>query len=88
MSFEFDQEKTPGTNRSVRPSRCATCGGDRWIVVRLRSPETTLWMQNHGLNASTTSFHEESAPCYSCNRPAYDKIRGMDASLAQQLHTA
>lgn len=86
---ESERKRRPqSTNRSVPPSRCATCGGDRWIVVRLRSPETTMWMQDHGIKASTTSFHEETAPCYVCNRSAYDKIRGMDAALAEQLHTA
>lgn len=83
-----DSGVSPGANRPIKPSRCDTCGGDKWIVVRLPSPVTTLWMQERGLQASTTSFHEESAPCYVCNRTAYDSIRGMDAALAQQLHTA
>ena len=65
--FEFDDTTAPGTNRSAAPTRCTTCGGDRFVTVRLRSPEQTAWMNHHGIKASRVSFHEETAPCPDCH---------------------
>lgn len=68
----FDDTPTGGTNRSAPVRDCTTCGGDRFVTVRLRSPETTQWMldhqhpKGHQPKASTREFHEEVAPCPSC----------------------
>lgn len=90
--FEFDSTPGHGTNRAAKPTRCATCEGDRFVVVRLRSPEQTIWMTEHGIKASTTSFNEEVAPCPDCNRSVdvdyfrYDgsKFRGMDPATVRE----
>ena len=89
--FEFDTPPSPGTNRSAKPTECATCGGDKFVVVRLRSPEQTAWMNDHGLKASRDSFHEEMAPCPDCNpiEVIYHlvggkKFRSMDAAATRQ----
>lgn len=89
MSEYIDTPASTGTNRSAPVTDCATCGGDRFITVRLRSPEQTMWMKDRGIQPSTDSFHEEVAPCYTCNRAAYETLgrKVIDPALAEQLHT-
>ena len=58
---------SPGTNRSARTTECETCGGDRFVTVRLRSPEQTPWMKDHDLEPARDRFYEEMAPCPDCN---------------------
>lgn len=83
-------DKSPGTNRSVKPTECSTCGGDRFVTVRLRSPETTIWMQEHGIKANPREFHEEVAPCPDCNPVEVTywtgnrKFRSMDPAAARE----
>jgi hypothetical protein len=81
---------SPATNQSVPPTDCRTCGGDRFVTVRLRSPETTIWMTEHGLKANPKEFHEEVAPCPDCHPVEVTyfagnrRFRSMDASAARQ----
>lgn len=89
--FEFDQEKKDGVNLAAAPTKCRTCGGDRYVMVRLRSPDTTLWMSEHKLASSSRSFYEEMAPCPDCNaivveywRHDRTLFRSMDAGAARQ----
>lgn len=41
--FDFDQPPSPGTNRAAPPSDCATCGGDRLVLVEEREDGTEAW---------------------------------------------
>lgn len=66
--FEFDAPPSPGTNRAAAPTHCRTCHGDRFVTVRLRSPEQTAWMNDRGLRPRKDVFHEEVAPCPDCHR--------------------
>lgn len=76
--FEFDQPKKEGVNLAAKPSRCRTCGGDRYVTARLRSPETTIWMSERNLRASSRSFHEEVAPCPDCHHVEVEYFRHGD----------
>lgn len=68
MSSPFEKdEKDHGTNRSAPVTRCDTCGGDRYVTVRLRAPEQTEWMREHNIKPSTTSMYDEVAGCPDCN---------------------
>lgn len=87
-----DADGTGGTNRSATPTRCELCGGDRYVTVRLRAPEQTAWMRQHGLKPSTVSFHEETAPCPDCHpveithwRFDGSLFKTMDAGAARHL---
>ncbi len=89
--FEFGQDKKVGTNQHAKPSQCRTCGGDRFVTVALRSPETTVWMSDHGIHAATDSFHEEVAPCPDCHPTVIEywhhdgkRFRSMDAAAARE----
>ena len=91
MSEYIDAPATPKTNQAAKPSRCKTCEGDKFVMVRLRSPETTLWMEEHGLKANPASFHEEYAPCPDCNHTVIEywhhdgtRFRSMDAAAARE----
>lgn len=69
---EFEVDKpAPKTNQSAPVRDCQTCGGDRFVTVRLRSPEITQWMserlEKKGIRPRPDEFHEEVAPCPSCN---------------------
>ena len=79
---------SPGTNRSARTTECETCGGDRFVTVRLRSPEQTMWMKEHSLEPARDRFYEEMAPCYVCNLASYETLgrKSIDPALAKQLH--
>jgi hypothetical protein len=54
------------TNLHADITNCQTCGGDRFVVVSIRKPVQSTWMQERGLNASTESMYEEYAPCPDC----------------------
>lgn len=88
--FERD-DHVDGTNRHAKPSRCRTCEGDRFVMVRLRSPERTMWMDEHGISPAKDSFHEEYAPCPDCNATTIEywhhdgtRFRSMDAAAARE----
>lgn len=95
MSDEYALD-TPaaGSNRSVPPTRCPTCRGDRFVVVRLRSPEQTIWMREHGRTVPVDSFHEEWAACPDCHpiEISYHygghTFRQMDAAAVRQALSA
>lgn len=67
----FGDGPTSGTNRSAPIHDCKTCGGDRFVTVRLRSPEITHWMSERmegkgAIRPRKDEFHEEVAPCPDC----------------------
>lgn len=65
---ESERKNRPhATNRAAPTLECRTCGGDRFVMVRLRSPETTMWMEEHGRKANPKEFYEEYAPCPDCH---------------------
>lgn len=57
---------------------CPTCKGDRTVMVALRKPETTTWMEAHGLKADESQMIEEYAPCPDCNSGANTSFRRPD----------
>lgn len=87
--FEFEETKT-GTNRTAPIVDCTTCGGDRFVTARLRSPDQTIWMDEHGLKANPREFHEEVAPCPNCNPTEITyyaggkMFRSMDAAATRE----
>jgi hypothetical protein len=91
MTGPFDREDgDEATNRSVPPTRCATCEGDRFVTVRLRSQEQTAWMAEHGHRPNPKEFHEEMAPCPDCNPIQVEyylvgghRFRSMDAAATR-----
>ncbi len=60
-----ERHKPRGTNQHST-SECATCSGDRFVVVALRKPQTTQWMQEHNIVADESQMIEEMAPCPDC----------------------
>lgn len=85
---ESERKNRPqSTNRSVQPTRCSTCDGDRFVVVRLRSPDQTIWMDEHGIKANPKEFHEEHAPCPDCN-PQEITWRRHDGSVFRVMDPA
>lgn len=89
--FEFDEPKGKGSNRTGTVTQCRTCGGDRFVTVRLRRPDQTSWMDDHERVASSRSYHEEVAPCPDCNHTEIEFYRHnrtrfvvMDPALVRQ----
>jgi len=60
--------KERGTNLAVE-SKCAQCGGDRFVVVNTRQPVQSSWMAERGIQPTSEAI-EEYAPCKSCNASA------------------
>jgi hypothetical protein len=94
--YEF-QEHNPATNRSAPVRDCQTCGGDRFVTVRLRKPQQTMWMREnqhpkgYQPHVHESEMHEEVAACPSCNAdmvveywiPGHH-FRSMDAAQTRQ----
>jgi hypothetical protein len=60
------KNRVVSTNRHV-DTDCKTCGGDRFVTVRLRPQEQTMWMEEHKISPKQDSRHEEVACCPDCN---------------------
>lgn len=82
--FEFEQEKHQGVNRSVFPTHCKTCGGDRFVVYATRPAVQSLWMKERGLQAS--GRYDEMSPCPDCN-PIEDPRLPDPAQVRERLRT-
>lgn len=94
--FDMD-EVNPATNRSAPVRDCSTCGGDRYVTVRLRKPQQTMWMsenqhpKGHQPHVHESEMFEEVAPCPACNAemvveywiPGHH-FRSMDAAQTRQ----
>ena len=84
------KKKVVSTNRAAHTSGCVTCGGDRFVLVRLRPQKPTAWMLEHNIKPSATEFHEEYAPCPDCGTPvSYTQFdgrpfRSMDPAAARE----
>lgn len=76
--------------RSAQPAYtgCQTCGGDKFVLVLLRRPETSQWMARHGISAVTDQMIEEMAPCPSCNPNADTSFRRHDGSEVTSMDPA
>lgn len=80
-------------NQAARYEACATCQGDRFVVVSLRKPVTTAWMEEHGVLADESQMIEEMAPCPDCNpnvntsfhRPDGTQFRGPDPARVREM---
>jgi hypothetical protein len=55
------------TNLAAPASTCATCGGDRFVVVATRPVTASVWMKEHGIEPPEGAVEEEYAPCPDCN---------------------
>jgi hypothetical protein len=85
VSFEFDKPSETGTNRSLKVTECRTCKGDRFVTVRMRTPD------GRTPKGRDPSFYEEVAGCPDCN-PIHDldyfpggkKFRVMDPAAVRQ----
>lgn len=84
------EKPTPRTNQTGKHVVCRTCDGDRFVTVRLRSAEQTLWQAERNLVPSRNSFHEEVAPCPDCHqievswwRHDGTRFRGMDPAAVR-----
>jgi ssDNA-binding Zn-finger/Zn-ribbon topoisomerase 1 len=60
-------KNSPSTNQHAKATDCPTCGGDKFVTVRLRSQEQTMWMKEHVILPNPNSFHEEVAACPDCH---------------------
>jgi hypothetical protein len=61
------KNRPQSTNRHAQATGCTTCNGNRFVTVRLRPQEQTMWMKERRLVPHPTSFHEEVAPCPACH---------------------
>lgn len=63
---EEEVTKPKGTNLTAY-KECATCGGDRFVVVATRKPQQSEWMRERNISPDETELIEEMAPCPDCN---------------------
>jgi len=68
-------------------SECATCGGDRFVVVGMRPVIASVWMKEHGIEPPETEGIEEMAACPDCN-PVDTAFTRFDGSKARALDPA
>lgn len=56
-------------NASLPPAEsCPTCSGDLFVLVSMRKPTRTQWMEDQGIDVPASgSMMEEYAPCPDCN---------------------
>jgi hypothetical protein len=76
---------------AVPPARfaeCETCNGNRFVVVYLRKPVTTKWMEEHGIQADEEAMIEEMAPCPDCNADANTAFRRPDGTETRTMDPA
>ena len=77
------RNRTQAVNRTAQTTACKTCGGDRFVTVRLRSPHN---------KEVTDQFYEEVAPCPACHsaidvsytRFDGSRFRGMDPAAVRE----
>ena len=55
------------TNLNAPATTCATCGGDRFVVVATRPVTASVWMKEHGIEPPEGAVEEEWAPCPDCS---------------------
>ena len=75
------RNRTQAVNRTAQTTACKTCGGDRFVTVRLRPAH----------NPNSTEEYEEVAPCPDCNPVNVDytrfdgsRFRGMDPAAVRE----
>jgi hypothetical protein len=85
---ETSRKPATQTNVSAAFTNCATCGGDRLVVVALRKPQQSAWMRERGIEPDETEMIEEMAPCPDCNAGTDTSFRRGDGSLARALDPA
>jgi len=59
-------ERPKGTNLNAPATTCATCGGDRFVVVQTRPVTASVWMKEHGIEPPEGAVEEEWGPCPEC----------------------
>lgn len=89
---EAEAVKPKGTNLSAYKA-CATCGGDRFVVVATRKPQQSQWARERGIAPDESELIEEMAACPDCN-PSVDasfhrgdgsKFRPIDPAKTREL---
>lgn len=84
--------RTPrATNQAAVSDECATCDGDRFVLVATSAPTQTMWMRLRGLVVSDERS-EQYAPCPDCNalvvstrRPDGSRFVTPDAAKTRDL---
>jgi hypothetical protein len=82
-----ESNRERGTNLAPRLEPCATCNGDKFVLVSLRPPVQSAWMTEHGITASKEGI-EEMAPCPDCNAEADTSFWRTDGTKASGLDPA
>ena len=60
-------ERPKGTNLHADATACATCGGNRSVVVSTRPAKQSAWMREQGIEFPAGAELEEMAPCPECS---------------------
>jgi hypothetical protein len=55
------------TNLNAPATVCATCGGDRFVVVSTRPVTASVWMKERGIEPPAGAVEEEWGSCPECN---------------------
>ena len=76
------------TNVHAPVTECATCGGDRFVLVATRPVVASQLMRERGLEIKGDAVHEEYAPCPDCNDKANTSFPRFDGSYARSLDPA
>lgn len=69
------------TNQAVQPTKCRTCGGDRFVAVNLRAVVQTPWMKSKGITPPKGAAIEEYAPCPDCNAEVDTSFHRADGTV-------
>ncbi len=85
MSDFFDKPKVAGSNLHGKANDCRTCGGDKLVVVAIRSAVQSSWMKKRGIKIPQTEGMEEWAPCPDCDTGANPSFFRADGSQARAL---
>lgn len=79
-SFYGEYRALVRSSRILDPVSCKTCAGDKFVLISLRSPETSEWMRLHKISACVDDKIEELAPCPDCNSGANTSFRRPDGT--------
>ena len=87
MSEFFDKPKAAGANLHSKTTNCRTCGGDRFVLVALRSAKASTWMQQRGMKVPAVEDAGEYAACPDCST-VDTSFRRHDGTIARSLDPA
>jgi hypothetical protein len=64
---EANRKPAVASNQNAAATRCATCGGDRFVLVSRRPAVQSQWMKEKGIEVPESEGFEEYAACPDCN---------------------